>query len=501
MLANIIHGFQGSFEPLNFLMLFSGVVAGIVFGALPGLTGPMAIALFIPITYSMDVTPALLMLVGIYSGSVYGGSITAILLKIPGDSGNAATCFDGYVMAKNGEAGKALGYSAACSALGGIFSGIILLFLAPPLADLAVTFGPAEYFAMAFMGLCAISSLGGGNQLKSVTACIIGLLMACVGTDEISGVARLTFGSSFLQDGIQFVPAMIGLFAYSEIFDQITHEAKSGELLVKGASTKLPSFKEMWSYKYLMLKSAIIGTWIGILPGTGATLASFLGYSEAVRSSKHPEKFGTGIPEGVVAPETANNAAVGGSFVPTLALGIPGSGAATLLISALALHGVRTGPMIFIQQTEMTYSIIIGFLITNLIFLALGVFGTRYFGKLLEIPYFLLFPIVIILTVIGSFAIRNNTGDVLLMLVLGVIGYFLIKKAGFPIAPIILGLVLGGLMENNFRRAYLMTRSLSGVLFRPIAGTIMLISFVFLLVPIYKNLKDRRKKRETEKTL
>lgn len=495
MLENILIGFQNVFEPFNFIVLFLGVLTGTIFGALPGLTGPMAIALFMPLTYTMGVTPALLFLLGIYSGSVYGGSITAILMKIPGDSGNAAAVFDGYEMAQQGKASEALGYSALCSAIGGVFSGIILIFLAPMLANVALTFGPAEYFALALMGMTAISSLGSGNQLKSLISCIIGLLIAVVGMDEISGTERLTFNSTFLQDGIKFVPALIGIFAFSEIFDYIVQQSKGGEALIKSASTKLPPFKEIWSHRWLMLKTAMIGTWVGILPGTGATLASFLGYSEALRGSKKPETFGKGNPEGVIGPETANNAAVGGSFVPTLALGIPGSGAATLLISALMMHGMRPGPMIFTQQSDMVFAIMVGFLVTNFMFLALGVFGTRYFGKLLAIPYYILFPIIVILTIIGSYAVRNNMGDVIVMFILGIMGYFLVKKSGFPIAPIILGMVLGPMMENDFRRAFLIENSISGIIFRPIAGSLILVSIIFVLYPIIsKAIKNKKSK-------
>jgi putative tricarboxylic transport membrane protein len=495
MLTQIIEGILELGIPFNFFSLFMGVFIGIVFGALPGLTGPMALALFVPLTYGMGVIPALLFLVGIYNGSVYGGSITAILLKIPGDPGNAATVFDGYVMAQNGEAGKALGYSALCSALGGIFSGIVLLFLAPALARAALSFGPAEYFSLAFMGLCAISGLAGGNLVKSLMSCVTGLLLACVGADEITGTYRMTFGTRFLMDGVQFVPALIGLFAFTEIFLQIVKQSRSGELIIKKASTKLPSFKEMWGHRFLMLKTAIIGTWIGILPGTGATLANFMGYAEALRSSKHPEQFGKGSPEGIVGPETANNAAVGGSFVPTLALGIPGSGSAALLISALMLHGIRPGPMIFTSQPRMVFAIILGFLLTNIMFLFLGVFGTRYFGKLLEIPYFILFPIIIILTVIGSFALRNNVGDVVLMIAMGVFGYIFLEKGGFPVAPVILGLVLGGLMEANFRRAYLIAGDIRGIFTRPITGFIMVLSLIFLCYPLVAACKKKKKKR------
>jgi putative tricarboxylic transport membrane protein len=491
---NIIQGIITAVDPLNLLMLVLGVVAGIIFGALPGLTGPMAIALFIPLTYSMGVTPALIFLSAIYSGSIFGGSITAILLKIPGDSGSAATVFDGYVMAQRGEAGRALGLSAATSAIGGLFSGIILLFAAPNLARVALTFSSGEYFALAFMGLCAITSLGGKNQLKSLVSCVIGLVLACIGTDQISGNSRMLFGMSFLYDGIQFVPAMIGFFAFSELFGQIYAGIKMGEVIDKNVSTKLPSIKELWRHKFLILKSAILGTWIGILPGTGATLASFMGYSEAVRSSKHPEKFGTGCAEGIIGPETANNAACGGSFVPTLALGIPGSGAATLLISAFMLHGIRPGPMIFKTQPKMVFAIIISFILSNLIFLLLGVFGTRYFGKILETPYRILFPIIVALTIVGSFSLRNNMGDVAIMLVLGGIGFLLLNRANFPIAPLILGFVLGPIMEFNFRRAYLLSgSSYVGIFTRPITAVIMAISLFFLVYPFIRNFVKKRR--------
>ena len=500
MLDGIVLGLSAVFTPLNLLILCAGVAIGVIFGALPGLSGTMAIALFIPVTYGMDVVPALLFLVGNYSGSIFGGSITAILLKIPGDPGNAASVFDGHQMALRGEAGKALGLSAISSCLGGLFSGIILLLVAPQLAKIALTFSPAEYFALAFMGITAITSLGNGNQLKSLISCFIGLVMACVGADSLTGTYRLTYDIRFLYDGVQLIPAMIGLFALSEIFSQIVSKRTTGTLVSEKVSTKLPRFGELWSHRWLMLKTAIVGTWIGILPGTGATLANFMGYSIALSSSKHPELFGKGSEEGLIGPEVANNAAVGGSFVPTLALGIPGSGAATLLISALTLHGVRVGPMVFSDQPRLAYAIIIGFILTNVIFLVLGVFCTRYFGKLLEVPYFLLFPFILILTVVGSFSLRNNLGDVSMMFLIGIIGYFIIHKCGFPTAPVILGFVLGPIMESNFRRAYLMSGSFARMFSRPITAVLMALSLLFLCWPlISRTIKKHRSETKHEK--
>lgn len=500
MLDGVLMGLSAAFTPLNLLVLAAGVLVGVIFGALPGLSGTMAIALFIPVTYGMDVITALLFLVGNYSGSIFGGSITAILLKIPGDPGNAASIFDGHQMALGGEAGKALGLSAMCSCLGGIFSGIILLLVAPQLAKVALSFGAAEYFAVAFMGITAIASLGSGSQIKSLISCFLGLALACIGVDSLTGISRLTFGFRFLYDGIQLIPAMIGLFALSEIFSQIVCKRTVGSLVSEKVNTRLPKFRTLWQHRWLMLKTAVVGTWIGILPGTGATLANFMGYSIALHSSKHPEEFGRGAIDGIIGPETANNAAVGGSFVPTLALGIPGSGAATLLISALTLHGVRVGPMVFSEQPKLAYAIIVGFILTNLIFLVLGIYCTRYFGKLLEIPYFILFPFILILTVVGSFSLRNNPGDVAMMFFVGIAGYFVIDKGGFPAAPIILGFVLGPIMETNFRRAYMISGSYMEMFSRPITAALMLLSLFFLLWPPIKTAVQKHKTNTEEST-
>lgn len=478
-------------EPLNFLATFIGVLGGVIIGALPGLTAPMGCALLIPFTYTMQPVPAILMLVSLYCGATFGGSIAAILVHAPGTPAAAATTFDGYPLAQKGMAGKALGMSCISSAIGGVFSVIVLIFLAPVLADIAIKFGPPEYFALAVFGLSMISSLGSRSVLKNLLGGTIGVFIACVGMDEISGFTRYDFGSTNLMDGISFIPVMIGLFAATEVFRQAEKGMRKLEVDRKIVGL-LPSWQEVKEVKTTLMRSCLIGTFIGILPAEGGTVAAFIGYNEAKRFSKHPEKFGTGILEGVAAPECANNAATGGAMVPTLALGIPGSGTTAVILGALLVHGMRPGPLLFIQNIELVYSIFIGMLFANLMFLGLGLMGAKIFSQILRVPNYVLSPIILVLSVVGTYSLHNNMADVWIMLISGIVGYKM-KEYGFAAAPIVLGLVLGELIEISLRRSLIVFGNNPFIFFtRPYSALFIVLTVLGLLSPWIRQFFEKR---------
>lgn len=485
-----LSGVSLAFSPASVMMLIVGMLLGVAVGAIPGLGGVMAISLLIPLTFSMDPVPAFAMLIGVYCGSVYGGSISAILLKIPGDVASVATTFDGYEMARKGQAGKALGMAISASAIGGLFSTVVLIAVSPQLARFALKFGPAEYFALGVLGMTAVTSLGVRSQVKSIAAALIGLILATVGMDAISGYPRFTFGSTYLLDGFNFIPIIIGLFGMAEVFSMVENLGAMGDRVkVQRVSAALPTLREILSVKGIIAKSAVIGTWIGILPGVGATVASLVSYGEAVRTSKHPEKFGTGIPEGIAAPETANNAATGGAMVPLLALGIPGSASTAVLIGAFLIHGLNPGPLLFLQRPELVTAIFTETFLANVAIVIAGLVGVRLFAKVLDVPYRVLGPVIVVLCVVGSFAVRNSLSDVWVMVLFGLVGWVM-NRLRFPTAPVILGIVLGPIIEINLRRALLISGgSVVSLFTRPISGLILLASLISLVTPLLRQVR------------
>jgi putative tricarboxylic transport membrane protein len=488
MLEMLGQGLAVVFEPSLFLMTLLAIIMGTVFGALPGVSATMAVALGLPFTYSMAPVPAIVFLVAIYCSSITGGSISAILFKIPGVPSSAPTTFDGYPMAQRGEAGKAIGTALVCSAIGGLVSALAMFFLSPQLTQAALNFGPSEMFAVTFMGLSILTSLDSKNILRTMISGLLGLLLATVGQDPMYGVQRLTFGSRELLSGIEMIPVLIGIFAVTEVFQQtkenkrLTAEdaKKAGATAVK---TVMPSMKEWLSIKWIILRCSILGTIVGILPGAGATIASFLCYSTETKLSNHPEKFGTGIIDGIAASETANNAATGGAMVPLLSLGIPGGNAAAVMMSALVLKGVQLGPLLLVNQPEYLSATFVTMIVTNIVmvFVAIGI--AKVFAKILSIPYSVLGPVIIMLAMIGSYATNMSTMDVKIMAIAGIAGV-LFKVMHFNSAALILGLVLGSICEGNFSRAFTIYRGNVGAMFmRPIAGTIMVICIIALIYP------------------
>ena len=483
-------------NPTSLLLLVFSVVWGIAFGAVPGLTGIVGVALLIPFTFVLDPIAGLLLLSGVYVGSTFGGSISAILFNTPGSPEAACTALDGYPMARRGEAGKALGIALAASAIGGIFGTIVLMLLAPPMAQFALNFGPAEYFALAVLGITAIAAIGGGSILKGLVAGLLGLGIATVGLDPITGTERYTFGNLSLLTGISFVPAIIGTFALAEVLQRSGERVTTGQVITD-VSTQLPSLREFLATRITLLRSSTIGAIIGALPGVGATTAAFISYSEAVRWSKRPQDFGTGIADGIAAPESANNSAVGGSMVPLLALGIPGSATTAVMLGGLTIHGIIPGPLLMENNAQLVYTIFIGMFLANILMLVFGIRAARYFALVLKAPYALVGPAIVVLCMTGVYALNSNIGDVGIMLAMGAFG-FLLRKLKYPIASFVIGLVLGPIAETSLRQGLVISDyNYWEFVSRPITAVLLAASAASLIYGFYGQWKRHKSSRET----
>ncbi len=482
--SHLIQGFGlilGWF-PLSIIVL--GVMMGILVGVLPGLSPAMGVALLVPFSYGMEPLNALILLGAVYAAANYGGTITAIAINTPGTPSAIVSTFDGYPLTQRGEPGRALGTSVIASTVGGLFGTIILIFFSVPLAKAALKFGPAEYFALAVFGLTIISSLSRGNYLKAFIATLIGLLLNTVGMDPFTGYLRFTFGIPELSDGFSFIPALIGLFALGEIFLAIE---KSGGLKKarQKISGKMPKFPEIWSIKRTILQSSLLGTLIGVVPGAGATIAAFIAYGEARRTSKHPEKFGKGALEGVAASGAATSGSVGGALVPLLTLGIPGSAATAVLIGALMLHGLTPGPELFKDNAAVVYGFFASLFLAYAVMFLLGYLGNQLWIQIISLPQALLYPIILAIAVIGSYAVSNSMFDVWSCLGFGILGWIL-RRYNFPTAPVILGLILGFLAETNFRRALLMG-SARIFFVRPVSLGLLILAVISFFYPLVKS--------------
>ena len=492
-------GFGYVLDPGMFVMVCIAIVLGTIFGALPGVSATMAVALGLTFTYTMEPIPAIVFLVAIYCSSITGGSITAILFKMPGVPSSAPTTFDGYPMAQRGEAGKALGVALLCSAVGGLFSALAMFLLSGPLTQAALQFGPADLFAVTFLGLSILTCLDGDHILTTIISGLIGLLLACVGQDKMYAVQRLTFGSQQLLAGIEMIPVLIGLFAVTEVLKQTNKkDFLNAEDGIGGGkvNTKMPSLKEMWSLKWTMLRCSVVGTVVGILPGAGATIASFMCYTMEAKVSPRGPKFGTGIIDGVAASETSNNAATGGAMVPLLSLGIPGGNAAAVMMSALTLKGVQMGPLLLVNQPEYLSATFASMIISNILMVIVAIGIAKVFAQILAIPYSYLGPIIVMLALIGAYANQMSIADVQIMVLAGVLGV-IIKVCHFNSAAIVLGLVLGSMCESNFSRAYLMSKASIPTMFspvqNPIAFVLMIVCVAMLATPVILPLIRRKK--------
>ncbi len=501
MIDLLTSGLAVVFAPKMFILIIFAVFLGTLFGALPGVSATMAVTLGIPFTYKMDAVNAIAFLVAIYCASITGGGMTAILFKIPGVPSSAPTTYDGYPMAQRGEAGKALGMQLLCSAIGGIFAAICMLLLSPQLTQAALSFGPSELFAISFMGLSILTSLETDNICRTLISGLIGLMLACVGLDPLLGVPRLTFGTRLLTSGIEMIPVMIGFFAVTEVLKQTNKPSKLqavGDSKNEQMTAKMPTLKEVLSVKWIIARCSVLGTVIGILPGAGATIASFLCYSTEQKLSKTPEKFGTGCLEGIAAPETGNNAATGGAMVPLLSLGIPGGNAAAIMMSALVLKGVTMGPLLLINQPQFLSATFASMFVSNIIMVFAAIVIAKIFVQILKIPYSVLGPTIIMMATIGAYATKNTSVDVILMAISGLIG-FIFVTCKFNSSAMILGLVLGIICESNLRRAYTIADGATlmeatvNIVTRPMTGIILLICLVVLLNPVIKQMLDKKK--------
>ncbi|MDN5347552.1 MAG: putative tricarboxylic transport rane protein [Clostridia bacterium] len=490
MLENLLMGFQVVLQWSNLLALLAGTLMGYFVGAVPGLTPTVGIALLIPFTFGMDPVASIVMLVGLYMAAEYGGGITAILVNAPGTPAAAATAFDGYPLAKQGKAGKALGISIISSGIGAFVSSILLILFAVPLANFALQFGPPEYFALAVFGLSVVAGLSAESWLKGLLAVAMGLLVTTIGLDPITGITRYTFIND-LMEGVPFVPALIGLFAVSEVL-MLFEETKTGQLIIEKAAGALPTLNEIKSCASTIARGIGIGYIIGMIPGAGATIASFVSYNEAKRASKNPEKFGTGVIQGIAASESANNSAVAGVLVPLLTLGIPGSASAAVLIGALTIHGLQPGPLLFTKHPEVPYSVFACLLIAAPIMLSIGLGGAKLFAKVTLIPKSVLASVVLCICFLGAYSFGNSMFPVWVAFISGIIGYVL-RKFGFPTAPVVLALVLGYMAESNFRRALLMGEGSYTIFFaRPLSLVILILAVLSFGSPFVRNWLMRR---------
>ena len=492
---NIMTVLGNVLAPMSLLWMNIGLAAGIIIGALPGLTGTMGIALLLPLTYGMSSIHGMMLLLGVYCGGIYGGSITAILINTPGTPASAATSLDGYPMAQQGHAKRALHDALAASMIGGLISCIILLTCAPMVAKFALNFGAREYFALSLFGLTIIASVGGKSVLKGLLMGFAGLLLGCVGIDSLEGVSRFTFGHNYLTGGFNIIPVLIGLFAITEIMTKSRDINKAVGTTVAVEEEKV-SFADVLRYKIVLLKSSVIGAFIGAVPGTGAAIASFLAYNEAHRTSKHPEEYGMGSEEGLVACESSNNAVTGATMIPLLTLGIPGDTNTAVLLGALTMQGIQPGPMLFTKQANWVYSIMIGMMLVNLFMYLQGRLFVKGFSNITKISTKIMVPCLVVLCVIGAYAIKYNTFNAAAMVVIGVIGY-LLKKLDFPLTPMVIGLVLGNLCESNMRRALLLSRGNWLTFFQsPIACVFLALAVFMLFFPMIRDALANKKKAE-----
>jgi putative tricarboxylic transport membrane protein len=477
----VLKGLEFVLQPSTLLWIIVGDIVGIFVGALPGLTATMGLALFLPVTIQLDSLTGISLMLGLYFGAVTGASIPAILFGIPGNPNAIATVFDGLPMARKGQAGVALGGAVIGSFIGGLISTAALLAASPALARFSLLFGPAEYFALAVASLTIIASVSGSSLLKGLVMGAVGVLLSTVGIDAMTGARRFTFENLYLATGIGLVPVLIGMFGITQALEDAARPGGFGTIVTQQIGRLFPSLARLRGMWRLILESSWIGTLVGLLPGAGASVAVVLAYERARQMSPHPEEFGTGRLEGVVAPEVANNACIGGGLIPTLTLALPAESAAVPILAALVIHGVTPGPLLFTFQPHFIYAVVFAMILANITTCVFQLGGIRIFIKALSVPPAMMTPIVIMLSVVGSYALNGWMFDAVVAVAAGVAG-FILKRAGYPLIPLILGLVLGSMMEAEFRRAMIITGGdLTIFVTRPIAA-LLLAAAAFSLV-------------------
>jgi putative tricarboxylic transport membrane protein len=492
---NLLYGFSVGLQPMNILFCFLGVLMGTLVGVLPGI-GPIgAISILLPATFRMSPISAIIMLAGIYYGAMYGGSTTSILVNIPGEAASVITCLDGYQMAKQGRAGPALGMAAFGSFIAGTLGIVGLMIFAAPLAELALKFGPPEYFGVIVLGLTLITYLSHGSVVKALMMGTLGIILSCVGLDHIHGTPRMTFDLLQLWDGINMVPLAMGLFGISEILINI-EESVSRQIVKTTIKDLFPSLLDWAQSKGAILRGSILGFFMGILPGGGAVLSSFVSYALEKRISKEPEKFGKGAIQGVAGPESANNSATAGAFVPLLTLGIPANIVMALLFGALVIHGMRPGPFLIKDHPDLFWGIISSMYIGNTLLLILNLPLIPLWVQVLKVPYRILFPLILLFCIVGSYSLRNSVFDVILMFVFGAVGY-LFRKFGYEAAPLLLAFVLGPMFESNLRQSLTLSKGSFSIFFtRPISAIALVIAMILLITSFLPTFARAREKLE-----
>lgn len=490
---NIVLGFGVSFQPINLFFCFMGVLVGTLVGVLPGIGPVAAMSLLLPITFHMSPISAIIMLAGIYYGAQYGGSTTSILVNIPGEATSVVTCLDGYQMARKGRAGPALGIAAFGSFIAGTLGVVGVMFFSPPLAKIALQFGAPEYFGLMFVGVTLLTYLSMKSMLKSLIMAVLGLFVGTIGVDTVTGLHRFTFKIPTLMDGVGLVPIVMGLFGITEVLVNVETLVKKSvfETKIKGL---LPTLKDWKDSVRPIFRGGLIGFIMGIIPGAGAILATFISYTMERRLSKHPEKFGSGMIEGVAGPESANNAASSGAFIPLLTLGIPPNVVAAMLLGALMIHGVIPGPLLLKQEPQIFWGVVTSMYTGNIMLLVLNLPLIGLWVRLLKVPYTILFPLILLFCIIGVYSLNNNILEVYIMLGFGVVGYVL-RKLDYEPAPFVLALVLGPMIEDNLRSSLMLSSGGVGIFFTnsPLSCIMMILAFFILASPMMPWFKKEKK--------
>lgn len=494
---NIALGFNVCLQPINLLYAFVGAILGTLVGVLPGIGPSATISLLLPMSFHISPVGAIVMLSGIYYGAMYGGSTTSILVNIPGEAASVVTCFDGYQMARQGRAGVALGMSAMGSFIGGTLSIVAMMLVAPPLARAALKFGPPEYTTMMILGLVITTFLVKGSMAKALMMAAFGLFLSAIGLDPISGISRLTFGIVALMDGVGMVPVIMGLYGISEVLINLEQTIKR-EVFRTRIKNLFPTSDDWRRSTKPILRGSLLGFLLGILPGGGAILASFMSYAIEKKVSKHPEKFGTGMIEGVAGPETANNAAAQGAFIPLLTLGIPCNAVMAILMGGLMIQGIQPGPLLMKAHPDLFWGVICSMYVGNVMLLMLNLPLIGMWVQILKVPYHFLFPLIFLLCIIGCYSFANTTTDILVMIIFGIVGY-LMRKTDYEAAPLVLALVLGNLLENALRQSLIIGRGSFMIFFlRPISLVFLLTAIALLVLPIIPWVRRRKAVIEIE---
>jgi putative tricarboxylic transport membrane protein len=491
IITGLGQGFAVALQPINLLYCFIGVFIGTLVGVLPGIGPVSAMSLLLPVTLSGTPESGIIMMAGIYYGSMYGGSTTSVLVNIPGEAASVVTCIDGHAMAKQGRAGPALGIAALGSFAAGTFALVALMLVAPALARVAIAFGPPEYFSLMVLGLTVLSFLSQGAMAKSLLMAAVGIILGLIGIDQITAQPRLTFDRLELLDGVGLVPIVMGLFGVAEILSNLEQELKR-EVIKARIGGLWPSMQDWAQSKWAIVRGTLLGFFLGILPGGGAVIASFASYAIEKKISKTPERFGHGAIEGVAAPEAANNAAAGGAFIPLMTLGIPPNVVMALLLGAFIMHGLQPGPLLMIQRPDVFWGIVASMYIGNAMLLVLNMPLIGMWVQVLKLPYRILFPLILMFCIVGVFASGNASFDVLLMVIFGVLGY-LMRKFGYEPAPLVLAFVLGPMLENNLRKSLILSHGDFQIFIaRPISAVCLLLAVAALAAPLLPALARRR---------